>query len=181
MTTPRAPERIDTPRLLLRRPVHADADAVFGRYSSDPDVTRFVGWPRHESVDDTRGFLEFCDAQWAQWPAGPYLIFSREDGALLGGTGLAFETSSRAATGYVLSKDAWGRGYATEALAAMVGLARKLGIRRLYAICHRDHAASARVLEKCDFAREEVLRAHATFPNLAASDPQDVCRYAILL
>ncbi len=74
--------------------------------SSDPEVTRFVGWPRHETVDTTRAFVSFSDADWARWSAGPYLVFSREEGALLGGTGLLFETPYRAATGYVLAKDA---------------------------------------------------------------------------
>jgi RimJ/RimL family protein N-acetyltransferase len=38
---------------------------------------------------------------------------SRHDGSLLGGAGLAFETSERAMTGYVLARDVWGKGYAT--------------------------------------------------------------------
>jgi RimJ/RimL family protein N-acetyltransferase len=41
----------------------------------------------------------------------------------------------------------------------MVAVAREAGIRRLYALCHHEHAHSAHVLEKCDFAREDVLRA----------------------
>src|SRR6185295_14710351 len=90
-------------------------------------------------------------------------------------------STSRAMTGYVLAKDAWGRGYATEALSAMVGVAKNSGLRRLYALCHHEHRASARVLEKCDFAREGVLRAHVAFPNLIPVEPQDVACYAILL
>ena len=72
-------------------------------------------------------------------------------------------------TGYVLSKDAWGRGYATEALSAMVGLARETGVRRLFALCHHEHAASAHVLEKCDFARECVLRPMRSFRTWRAA------------
>lgn len=176
-----APERIETPRLELRRPHLRDADAIFSRYSSDPDVTRLVGWPMHRSIDEARGFIAYSDGQWTQWPAGPYLIVSRSDRTLLGSTGLAFETPFRAQTGYVLSKDAWGLGLATEALTAMVGIARGAGVRRLYALCHHSHRASARVLEKCDFAREGVLRGYAEFPNLAPVEPQDVLCYAILL
>jgi RimJ/RimL family protein N-acetyltransferase len=181
MTPRSAPEAVDTLRLQLRRPRESDAAAIFARYSSDPDVTRLVGWPMHRSVDETRAFLDYSDAEWTRWPAGPYLIVSRGDGRLLGGTGLAFETSHRASTGYVLAKDAWGMGYATEALSAMVLLAKNSGVRRLYALCHHEHRASARVLEKCDFAREGVLRAHVEFPNLITVEPQDVACYAILL
>jgi RimJ/RimL family protein N-acetyltransferase len=174
----RAPERVETTRLLLRKPVAADAEAVFARYASDPEVTRFLSWARHRSLDATRAFLEFSEAEWARWPAGPYLVESREDGALLGGTGFGFETPFRASTGYVLAKDAWGRGYATEALRAMMSLARDIGIRRLYALCHPDHATSWRVLEKCGFCREGILRRHSEFPNLSPGEPCDALCYA---
>jgi ribosomal-protein-alanine N-acetyltransferase len=181
MSDPRAPEAITTERLVLRRPRPSDADAIFARYSSDPEVTRLVGWPRHRSVDDARGFLQFSDAQWERAPAGAYLIESRQTGALLGSTGLLFETPYRAMTGYVLAKDAWGCGYATEALRAMVETARLLSVRRLFALCHHEHQASARVLEKCAFSLEGCLRAYAEFPNLRPGEPQDVACWAILL
>ena len=181
MTPGSAPELIETPRLSLRRPRDGDAGAIFSRYSSDPEVTRLVGWPTHTAVADARAFIAYSEGQWAAWPAGPYLIETRRDGELVGGTGLAFETPYRAQTGYVLAKDAWGRGLATEALEAMVGVARDAGVRRLYALCHHTHRASARVLEKCDFAREGVLRAYSEFPNLPPVEPQDVLVYSILL
>ena len=181
MTPGSAPDLVETPRLSLRRPRERDAEAIFSRYSSDPEVTHLVGWPTHRTVADARAFIAYSDGQWAEWPAGPYLIEARHDGALIGGTGLAFETPYRAQTGYVLAKDAWGCGLATEALEAMVGVARAAGVRRLYAVCHHTHRASARVLEKCAFAREGVLRAHSAFPNLAPVEPQDVLCYAILL
>jgi ribosomal-protein-alanine N-acetyltransferase len=178
---PRAPERIETARLLLRRPTEADAQAIFDSYASDPLVTRLVGWPTHRTLDDTRAFLAFDAAQWERQPAGAYLAFPREGGPLLGSSGLLFENPERAMTGYVFAQAAWGRGFAAEALAAMVAVARETGVRRLYAVCHHAHAASAHVLEKCHFAREGVLRGYVRFPNLDVSEPQDVLCYAILL
>lgn len=175
----KAPETIETPRLVLRRPRTDDAEAIFVRYASDPEVTRFVGWPVHTSLDHTRAFLAFSDAEWERWPAGPYLVHARAGGALLGGTGLAFETPQRAMTGYVFGRDAWGQGYATESLRAMVDLAPRCGVQRLYAVCHTQHAASSRVLEKCGFACEGVLRRYAEFPNLTAGVPADVLCYAL--
>jgi ribosomal-protein-alanine N-acetyltransferase len=175
----KASERIETGRLVLRRPRAADAEAIFARYAGDAQVTRLLSWPTHGSLSDTRAFLEFSDAEWQRWPAGPYLIESH-DGRLLGSTGLAFETPLRASTGYVLARDAWGAGYATEALAALVGGVPDLGLRRLYALCHAGHAASQRVLEKCGFAREAVLRLHSEFPNLRPGRLEDVVSYARL-
>ncbi|MGH9382724.1 MAG: GNAT family N-acetyltransferase [Vicinamibacterales bacterium] len=176
-----APQRIETTRLLLVRPTAADAEAIFSRYASDPDVTHYLSWPRHLTVADTATFLAFSESEWNRWPAGPYLIRSRTDRTLLGGTGLSFETPWRAMTGYVVAKDSWGRGYATEALEAMVALARRLRVMRLYALCHPAHAASQRVLEKCGFVKEATLHRHSVFPNLDRDMPADTDCYAVIL
>lgn len=142
-------------------------------------MTRYLGWPTHRTVADTESFLGFCASEWTRWPAGPYLIESRADGALLGSTGLGFETPQQAATGYVLAYDAWGFGYATEALSAMRDHAASLGLERVYALCHPAHRASARVLEKCGFLCEGTLRDYSEFPNLAAGAKADVLCYAM--
>lgn len=172
-----APPCIETARLVLAPPTLADARDVFDRYASDPDVTRYLGWPRHQSVSDTEAFLAFSEAEWERSRGGPYLIYSRDDGRLLGGTGLAFDSETLASTGYVLAKDAWGKGYATEALVAMVDLARDLSVTRLYALCHPDHRVSQRVLEKCGFGRDEHWHRQMVFPNLVPGVPQEVLCY----
>lgn len=173
----KAAERFETQRLVLRRPLADDAQAIFARYANDKEVTRYLAWPRHETIEATNTFLEFSDAQWHAYPCGPYLVESRHDGRLLGSSGLAFENQEAASTGYVFAKDAWGLGYATETLRAMVEVARALHVTRLYALCHVDHAASWRVLEKCGFTREALLRRGAEFPNLEPDAPRDVHRY----
>lgn len=169
-----------TARLLLRRPTLADAEVIFDRYAADPEVTRYLGWPRHQSVEDSRAFIALSDREWAAWGTGPFLILEASSGRLLGSTGLHPETRTRASTGYVLARDAWGQGYATEALAAMVDLGRDAGIVRLQALCHTDHTASARVLEKGGFALEGLLRRHSVFPQLDPTTPMDALLYAIL-
>jgi len=151
----KAPERIETARLVLRRPRLPDAASMFARYAGDPEVTRYLGWGTHHSVQDTRAFIDFCDQEWSRWPAGPYMIETRADGTLIGGTGLGFETRKQATTGYVLARDAWGQGYATEALAEMVrfGFA-VLGLQQIADGCDAENTASARVMEKCGFQFE---------------------------
>ena len=171
----RAPDRLETSRLILRRPRTADARAIFERYASDPEVTRWLGWPRHATVADTEAFLGFSEAEWERWPAGPYLIERRADGVVVGTSGFGFETLQRAMTGYVLARDAWGQGLATEALRALVELTPSLGLVRLHAFCHADHAASTHVL---GFVREGVCRRHSVFPNSGVAGPLDIVIYA---
>ena len=176
----RAPERIETARLVIQRPRAVDVPEIFRRYAGDLEATRYLSWPVHASEAQTRGFLAFSDDQWRRWPAGPYVVFSR-DGELLGGTGLSFEAPDCAQTGYVFASDAWGRGYATESLEAMVGVARSVGVRTFYALCHAAHRPSAHVLEKCGFTCEALLPQGAEFPNLAAGTRCDVLKYSLRL
>jgi RimJ/RimL family protein N-acetyltransferase len=168
-----APAELRTSRLVLRRPVPADAPAMFDRYTADPEVTRFLAWPRHRALADTRGFVTWSDHVWSTAPAGPYVILDG-DGELIGSTGLDVETPWRAATGFVLTRAAWGQGYATEVAVAMRLLAVAIGMQRLYALCHPDNRASARVLEKAGFVHECVLRRYVVLPNLDPDRAVDV-------
>jgi ribosomal-protein-alanine N-acetyltransferase len=174
----RAVDVLETPRLVIRRPTMADAGEMFGRYASDAEATRLLSFACHTDVSQTEAFVSFSDAEWARWPAGPYVILSREDGRVLGGTGFSFETRSRASIGYVLARDAWGKGLATEALGALVDLAPELGVQRLWAICHPSHRASANVLRKCGFVLEGTLRCYAEYPNLAPGVALDSLSFA---
>jgi [ribosomal protein S5]-alanine N-acetyltransferase len=174
----KAPEFIETERLNLRRPLLSDAETIFARYASDPDVTRYLRWPRHKSIEQTRGFLSLSDDAWEKSPGGPYIIESRESGTVLGSAGFGFETPFRAAVGYVFAKDAWGRGYSTEALRALTAVSPEIGVRYLYACCHPDHKVSGRVLEKCGFVLEGTLQHHSEFPNLEGIGPKDVLCYS---
>jgi len=174
-----APEVIETSRLRLRRPGKSDAGHIFSRYASDPDVTRYMSFRCHRSVADTTMFVDFSDVEWAANGCGPYLVLSRESGLLLGGTGLSVQ-DDQAETGYLFARDAWGFGYATEALAVMVDVAREIGLSGLHAHCHPGHAASIHVLEKCGFRFEHRVKNSHVFPNLDSAK-QDVLSYVLTL
>jgi hypothetical protein len=159
----RAPETVSTHRLTLRRPVAADVEAIFD-YTSDPAVTRLLGWPQHTSVADTHDFLRFSDQAWAAGP-GPYVIV--DEGAVVGSTGLEVETPHRAATG-MCSPARQSRGYATE-------VARRWSGSRSWASggCAVPRAGvGAGAGEPASRAR--VLRRHTVFPNVDPTSAQDV-------
>ena len=173
-------EILETERLVLRRPRVSDEPAVFSRYASDPEVTRYMAFPTHRTLADAHAFVEWSDGLWARWPnAGPLLIFARDGVTLLGGAGIVNDDAERAQIGYILARDAWGRGYATEALLASVEAARAAGVRRLEAGVHVDHQASCHVLEKAGFVREGVRRGN--FPNLPSDVTRDAALYSLAL
>lgn len=171
-------EATTTARLVLRRPSAADAPAIFSTYASDPEATRYMGWPRHEKLSSTEWFISFALHEWQTHGTGTHLIF--KDGTLIGSTGLHVDTTTRGevGTGYILGRPYWGHGYATEACLAMVALARARGDRRITAYCHADHIASARVLEKSGLHLVEHRPMHIVFPNLS-TDLAPVRFYAL--
>jgi [ribosomal protein S5]-alanine N-acetyltransferase len=175
------PSELRTLRLRLRRPRPQDAEGAFQRYASDPEVTRYLSWPTHRSLDDTRAFLRFAEQGWNSGTSLPYMIERLSDGLLLGSTGLTAEAERCFSTGYVLARDAWGQGYASEALAAMLDLAfARPDVNRVYALCDCEHRASARVMEKCGMQLEGRRHAHSVLPNLSPH-PRDVFCYAKVL
>ena len=174
-----APDQIQTERLLLRPPTEADAPAIFERYGQDCEVARYMSWKPHQSIEDTLDFLRRIVGDNASGRSRGYLIFAREEGTLLGSIGGLIE-GHRVQFGYLLARDAWGHGFATEAVRAFVTvLFSDPAIVRVQAYCEINNAASAHVLEKAGFVREGTLRSYLQMPNLGPM-PRDVFLYARL-
>lgn len=51
---------IETKRLILRRFRIEDADDMYSNWASDPEVTKFLTWPTHESVEGTRELVNYA-------------------------------------------------------------------------------------------------------------------------
>jgi RimJ/RimL family protein N-acetyltransferase len=171
------PYELLTARLRLRPPTEADADRVFSRYSQDPEISRYMSWTPHRSIDDTQAYLRRIIAESKQGQSAGYLIFAREDGELLGSIGGRF-LDTMIQFGYCLARDAWGQGFATEAATAFVATAfNEPQIWRVQAFCDVENRASARVLEKAGLALEGTLRRYMVLPNLG-DVPRDMLCYA---
>lgn len=103
-------------------------------------------------------------AQWiAQQEANPdQYNFAIDDGQLAGSIGLRLTPDfDRAEVGYWLGVDFWGRGYATEALAAVIRFGfEELTLHRIYAGYFDRNEASGRVMEKNGLKYEGRLRQH---------------------
>ena len=60
---------IETDRMILRRFTTDDAQDMFENWAADPEVTKFLTWPCHKSVDITKALL----ADWvAKYEDGGY-------------------------------------------------------------------------------------------------------------
>jgi len=171
------PNELCTERLLLRAPVETDAEEMFARYAQDAEVTRYLSWRPHRSLDVTRQRLQNVATGWETGADYTWLIRLKSTNELVGSIG-GGRKNFRVDIGYCLAQDAWGRGYATEAARAVIeALLREPGIWRISAVCHVDNRASARVLEKAGMRLEGTLRRYYVFPNLS-EEPLDVRCYA---
>ncbi|WAA66117.1 GNAT family N-acetyltransferase [Microbacterium oxydans] len=157
-----APEfPIRTARLLLRPIVLADAEAMHA-YKSDPDAVRYVPYEPLTLADvERRIATTWANTQFAQeGDAVSLAVEDRETGALLGDVVLFWrgETDRAGEVGYIFDPRVGGRGYATEAVAALLALGFDgLGLLRIVARIDDRNTSSARVAERLGFRREARL------------------------
>jgi RimJ/RimL family protein N-acetyltransferase len=143
-------EPIVTERLRLRRSRPEDAEAI-SRYRSDPDVNRQQGWERTDP-EAVRADIEEMALR-APGDAGGWVQFSveeREGGRLVGDVGVSPAEGEPGVlkVGYTIDPGFQGRGYATEAVGALLAYAfETLGAEVIRAYASAENAASIRVAE----------------------------------
>jgi len=152
---------ISTSRLELRDFSIDDLSDVH-RYASDPTVTNYLSWGPN-TVVQTRQFITqaVLDASCVPRPYYELAVYHPGEGAVIGSCGLICRSEEDALfeVGYCLARRAWGHGYATEAVGAMIGFGfEKLGAHRIFAQVIPENPASSRVLEKLGFRQEGRLR-----------------------
>lgn len=151
---------IETARLRLRPFTLDDAPSIFA-YARDPEIARLGMWPPSTSLEETRDEIVAIIEGYqggAQWT---WAIEQTCDHTVLGRCDLLrYRPDHRnAEIGYALARHAWGQGYATEAMRALVRYAfDELALHRLEALVLDFNVASIRVLEKIGMRREGIKR-----------------------
>lgn len=138
---------IETPRMLLRPMTAADADAVF-EWVSDERVARYMVYIVYENIGQVREWLKFVETDDSTYNFG---FVRKSDGLLIGSGDIGpNEKDDCWHFGYNFRFDCWGVGYATEAVRAMMRLAReRFGAERFHASHAEPNLKSGRVMEKC--------------------------------
>jgi len=170
--------RIETERLVLRHLEMSDDEAVYA-YASDPAVTRYSIFETHKSIEDARTFLKTVQEGRENKSGACWGLVERSTGTLFGSLGLHHyeEAHKRVEAGYALGSKYWNKGYATEALSAVIDLVfRATDINRIEANCYFPNIASARVMEKAGMFYEGTLRERVVIKGIK----QDLKMYGIL-
>ena len=172
-------QRIETHRLILRPFRIEDAEDMFGNWASDPEVTRFLTWPAHRSIEVTRmllndWILKYRDGGFFNWA-----MEWKENGRVIGNISVVrfIEELETAEIGYCMSRTYWGRGIMPEALRAVTDfLFDSVGVNRVTACHDVNNPKSGRVMQKAGMKFEGIMRA-AGKNNLGFCDE---VRYGIL-
>jgi RimJ/RimL family protein N-acetyltransferase len=142
--------RLETRRLEMRRSEPDDAEAI-SAYRSDPAVRRYQGWER----TDPDGIRTQIDEMSGRAPGEPgwvqLSVRERESGRLVGDVGLSATSDEPGVIeiGYTIDPAFQGRGYATEAVGALVAYAlEELGADVIRAYASAKNLPSIRVAEK---------------------------------
>ena len=180
MVTHKGTQTIETRRLILRRFRVEDAQAMYDRWASDPQVTRFLTWPPHADAALTRQLLTlWVDAyekpdnyQWA-------ITVKVQDDLPVGSISVVFHDDAvrKAEVGYCIGRAWWRQGITSEALSAVIAfLFDEVGMERVEARHDVNNLNSGAVMEKCGMRKEGVHRRG----DINNQGIVDACMHAIL-
>lgn len=173
-------QRIETDRLILRRYVIEDADAMYKNWASDSEVTKFLTWQPHSSVEVSRGIIEnwlkeYSDEKYYQWA----IVLKANGNEPIGdiSVGQMNEDISMVHIGYCLGRAWWRRGIMSEALKAVMDfMFDTVEVNRVEARHDPRNPNSGKVMQKCGMKYEGTLRS-ADRNNQGICD---ACYYALL-
>lgn len=153
-------QEIRTKNLLVRCMQLSDAYDIFA-YASDPEVSRYTQWSQHTTIDDTYAFLASTTAYMHLKQTIILGIELVEEKKIIGECGFIHMTHQHAELYYALSKNYWGKGYATEALMALVNFGfYSMEFERIEAWIIAPNSASHKVAQKIGMNCNMILYNH---------------------
>jgi len=169
---------LETARLRLSPLTRTDAPHLYP-IMGDPQVMAF--WDVAE-IDDPDIVDRIIAGQVEAMAAGQAVYWAMRtlaDGAFLGACDLSDidRWHRRAEVGFLLGREAWGHGYAQEAMQGVIAFAGAGGVRRLTARTHLGNRRSELLLQKLGFTEEGLLRGHI----LSDGERRDCRLFGLLL
>lgn len=154
-------QTIETPRLLLRRFTLEDAQAMYTNWASDPEVTKYLIWPTHASVDVSRWVLGDWVPQYEKPDYYQWAIVLKEINEPIGSIAVVEhdDRAAKAHVGYAMGRSWWHKGIMSEALQAVMNyLFDEVGMLRIEARHDPRNPHSGGVMKKCGMIYEGTLR-----------------------
>ena len=124
------------------------------------DTTLTIPFPY--TNQDATNWVKKTQAEWNTGHAFVFVITLKKTGAVIGAMGLHLQSShDRAEIGYSIAEPHWNKGYATEALIAVLEFGfQELQLHKIFATHMMQNKSSGRVMQKAGMRREATLKDH---------------------
>lgn len=152
-----------TARLHLRPFVAEDVPLVFQNWTNSEEVSRFLTWLPHKSLDVTEQVLRSWISNYSRKNFYQWAIVLKEINQPIGSIAVVDmdEKTNRVHIGYCIGKAWWGKGLASEAFSTIIPfLFEKVKANRIDAKHDIKNPASGKVMEKCGLQFEARLRSY---------------------
>ena len=173
-------QKLETERLILRRYVKEDAEAMYKNWASDPEVTKFLTWQPHASQKVSQRILEDWVKQYAEETTYHWAIVLKNNGdEPIGNISVVHmrEDISMVHIGYCIGRAYWNQGITSEALKAVMDfLFDVVNVNRIEARHDPRNSNSGKVMKKCGMKYEGTLRCS----DRNNQGVCDACYYALL-
>ncbi len=153
-------KRLETDRLILRKFMLGDEVQAFQNWTSDENTSIYVGWNTHKDIEETRKYVEE-NIEESNNGGFHWVVELKDSHELIGDIAVIDinKKHSNCEIGYAYSSKFWGKGYATEALRAVIEYLLKECEIYLVECKHQSlNPASGRVMEKAGMKKDAVLR-----------------------
>ncbi|MCB0413680.1 MAG: GNAT family N-acetyltransferase [Bdellovibrionales bacterium] len=171
---------LETDRLILRPYRESDLNDIFS-YASNPEVTRYLLWDAHKTIEDSKEFFEWIQSVTSREKGKVFFVFAielKESGKVIGSIDFKNTNKFGGQMDYVIGQPHWGKGYMSEAAAALKLWAfdNFPEIVRLQAYCQPENIGSKRVMEKIGMEYEGLRRKSFVVRN----ELVDLVHYALV-
>ncbi|MGF9966160.1 GNAT family N-acetyltransferase [Bacillus rhizoplanae] len=169
---------LETDRLQLRELTLVDADAMFRYFVKEP-VIRYFGMDAFQNIEEVKNVIRNFRERYEEGSAIRWGIVLKGTGQLIGTCGfhLINHKHKRAEIGYELDETYWGKGYATEALQAILTYGfETLYFKRISAVVYPENESSRKLLQRAGFTEEGLLRKYMIQNEVA----HDAIMYSLL-
>ena len=147
---------LQTERCVLREIKVEDLERLYEIYA-EPSITRYME-PLYADREEEKRYTEaYIQNMYGFYGYGIWIVEEKESGRIIGRAGLENREDGEAELGYMLAKEAQGRGIACEVCSAVLDYAgEQLGMEEIACYVRTGNEASVRLCEKLGFEwREE--------------------------
>ena len=161
MLTHKGTQTLETDRLILRKACKEDAEPMFRNWASDPEVTKYLTWPTHNSIVVSEMVIGSWISEYEKENYYQWMIVPRELGEPIGSISVVRQNDriEEAEIGYCIGSRWWHKGIVSEALVAVIEyLFAEVGMNRIAARHDPNNPHSGGVLRKCGMKYEGTSR-----------------------